>query len=59
MLDKLQKLYNTLSLIEVKGDGAKYMGASLTFLDELIAEVKLKETLDNKSTKKESEGETC
>lgn len=52
---KLSKLYNTLNLIEVKGENVKLMSVCLSFLEEMIDEQNLKETLDNESTKKESE----
>lgn len=50
---KLSQLYNTLCLVEVKGESAKHMGLCLTFLEKLIEEAKLKSALDGAS--KESE----
>ena len=38
MGDKLTKLYNTLVLIETKGENTKLMAACLNFTQQLIAE---------------------
>ena len=38
MVEKLTKLYNTLSQIETKGENTKLMAACLTFTSQLINE---------------------
>lgn len=38
MTEQLQRLYNTLVLIETKGEGTKLMGQCLSFLESLINE---------------------
>lgn len=38
MVEKLSKLYNTLLLIETKGESTKHMGACIQFVEQLIAE---------------------
>ena len=38
MLEKLQKLYNTLGTIETKGANTKRMAICLTYLEEIIQE---------------------
>lgn len=35
---KLRKLYNTLLLVETKGDSTKIMGECLKFVEQLISE---------------------
>lgn len=39
MKENLQRLYNTLVLIETKGEGTKLMGQCLSFLENLINDV--------------------
>lgn len=39
METKLRRLYNTLLLIETKGDSTKIMGECLRFTEQLIKEV--------------------
>lgn len=39
MKEKLAKLYNTLSLIETKGENTKTMAICLNYLQQLMAEV--------------------
>ena len=39
MNNKLMKLYNTLMLVETKGESTKTMGTCLQFLENLIAKV--------------------
>ena len=41
---ELRKLYNTLMLIETKGEGTKLMVECLNFIEQLIARVSLPET---------------
>jgi hypothetical protein len=38
MPEKLTKLYNTLSLIETKGESTKHMAACLNYIQQLVAE---------------------
>lgn len=38
MGEKLTKLYNTLALIETKGENTKTMAACLNYVQQLIAE---------------------
>lgn len=38
MPEKLRKLYNTLALIETKGDGTKLMANCLLYTEQLISE---------------------
>lgn len=38
MPEKLRKLYNTLALIETKGDNTKLMANCLLYTEQLIAE---------------------
>lgn len=51
MLQTLINIYNTLSLVETKGQSSIYMGASLSTLRELIEEEQAKEKL-NEDTEK-------
>ena len=44
MEDKLRRLYNTMSLIETKGENTKLMGNCLQFVEQLIAESKTLDT---------------
>lgn len=38
MEDKLTKLYNTLSLIETKGNNTKIMAECLRYIEQMISE---------------------
>ncbi len=40
MLENLSKLYNTLALIETKGDSTKLMADCLRFTEQLISDEK-------------------
>lgn len=40
MIEKLVKLYNTLALIETKGENTKTMALCLQFVEQMIAEEK-------------------
>lgn len=42
MADNLVKLYNTLLLIETKGESTKIMGQCLQFIEQMIAEEQAK-----------------
>lgn len=42
MADKLVKLYNTLLLVETKGESTKIMGQCLQFMEQMIAEEQAK-----------------
>ena len=37
MVNELVKLYNTLMLVETKGESTKLMGQCLTYLNQLIS----------------------
>ena len=41
MVEQLTKLYNTLALIETKGENTKLMAACLNFTQQLIQETAL------------------
>lgn len=41
--EQLTKLYNTLNLIETKGENTKIMAQCLVFTDQLIGEVRASE----------------
>lgn len=43
MGNELMKLYNTLMLVETKGESTKTMGTCLQFLENLIAKIRLDE----------------
>lgn len=49
MKDKLIKLHNTLSLIEVKGQNAKLMADCLAFIENTVAEIETKENTKNEN----------
>lgn len=49
MKDKLIKLYNTLSLIEVKGQNAKLMADCLAFIENTVAEIETEENTENEN----------
>lgn len=51
MADNLVKLYNTLLLIETKGESTKIMGQCLQFMEQMIAEEQAKKP--EKGTKDE------
>lgn len=42
MADNLVKLYNTLLLIETKGESTKIMGQCLQFMEQMITEEQAK-----------------
>lgn len=44
MVNDLAKLYNTLKLIETKGEGTIYMADCLRFIEQMIAKAKTSET---------------
>lgn len=44
MVNDLAKLYNTLKIIETKGENTVYMADCLRFLEQLIAKAKTEET---------------
>lgn len=43
MPEKLRKLYNTLALIETKGDSTKLMAQCMIYTEQLIAEAAAEE----------------
>lgn len=43
MSNELTKLYNTLMLVETKGESTKTMGTCLQFLENLIAKIQSNE----------------
>jgi hypothetical protein len=48
MVSKLAKLYNTLLLIETKGENTKIMSQCLQYMEQLIAEEKASESTGEK-----------
>lgn len=48
MVEKLSKLYNTLALIETRGESTKVMGQCLQYIEGLIKEETEKNTEQNK-----------
>lgn len=44
VIENLQKLYNTMLLIETKGDSTKTMADCLRFIERMIADVEQPET---------------
>lgn len=44
MVNDLAKLYNTLKIIETKGENTVYMADCIRFLEQLIAKAKTEET---------------
>ena len=56
MVIKLTKLYNTLSLIETKGENTKTMAQCLHFIEQLIADEQKKQS-QNKTTEGESQND--
>lgn len=44
MVNDLSKLYNTLKMIETKGENTVYMAYCIRFLEKLIAKAKSEET---------------
>lgn len=44
MVNDLAKLYNTLKMIETKGENTVYMADCIRFLEQLIAKTKSEET---------------
>ena len=56
MVEKLIKLYNTLALIETKGENTKTMSMCLRYVEQLIAEEKANEVKpaeDNSTTEQD------
>ena len=53
MFNELVKLYNTLMLVETKGESTKIMGQCLTYLNQLIS----KSNNENEANLKEKVGE--
>lgn len=47
MPEKLRKLYNTLALIETKGDSTKLMAQCMLYTEQLIAEAAAEEAKRN------------
>lgn len=45
MLEKLQKLYNTLETIETKGRSTRIMATCLSYLENIIAEERMADTV--------------
>lgn len=45
MVDELTKLYNTMKLIETKGDSTKAMADCLRFLEQMIVDERNAEAL--------------
>ena len=58
MIENLQKLYNTMILIETKGDSTKTMADCLRFIEKMIVEAEQTEQkteFEEKSEKEETE----
>ena len=55
MVEKLTKLYNTLLLIETKGENTKIMANCLRFTEQMIIEAKAKETATVEEVSEEGE----
>ena len=56
MSDELMKLYNTLMLVETKGESTKTMGTCLQFLENLIAKIQSDENQANRAKIVKEEG---
>ena len=56
MRNELMKLYNTLMLVETKGESTKTMGTCLQFLENLIAKVQSDENQANQAKNVKEEG---
>lgn len=52
MVEKLTKLYNTLSIIETKGEGTKTMADCLRYVERMITDAK---NVQGENTKPEVE----
>lgn len=58
MVENLQKLYNTMILVETKGNSTKTMADCLRFIEKMIVEaeqIEQKTELVEESVKKETE----
>lgn len=55
MVNKLTKLYNTMMLIETKGENTKTMAACLNYVQQLVEECAAKEASKAEQMKKEGE----
>lgn len=53
MGSKLEMLYNTLVLVETKGQSTKYMGECLKFLEQMITEYKLQQEVEKEKAEQE------
>lgn len=47
MIENLQKLYNTMLLIETKGDSTKTMADCLRFVEKMIVDVEQPESVND------------
>ena len=56
MIENLTKLYNTLLLVETKGESTKVMAGCLRFTEQMIQEAKSKAVKDQVPAKDVSEG---
>ena len=56
MVSNLTKLYNTLMLIETKGENTKLMGQCLQYLEQMISEEQFKQA---EAAKAEQTSETA
>ena len=48
MENKLKQLYNTLGMVETKGESTRIMADCMRFIEQLITETKEKESDDEK-----------
>lgn len=58
MSTDLIKLYNTLALIETKGEGTKLMAQCLAFVEQLANEARVNEMKEKEKSEYSSEKET-
>ena len=57
MSEELTKLYNTMMLVETKGESTKIMGNCLQYLDNLIGKARSEEKSSEKRIENISEDE--
>lgn len=57
MSEELTKLYNTMMLVETKGESTKIMGNCLQYLDNLIAKARSEENSSEEQIENVSEEE--
>lgn len=55
MVEKLTKLYNTLMIIETKGENTKTMADCLRYIERMVADAKTEAEAHNENTETEVE----